>query len=70
MCKTCTAGKGSTLDFFVVSRGLEPCVSNLRAWLEAPSSPRSPVELWLRGVTLAIPVHVKVSWKPFPTCRA
>eukprot|EP00959_Pyramimonas_sp_CCMP1952_P202939 4244277-Pyramimonas_sp.AAC.1 len=30
-CKTCTAGKGSTLDLFVVSRGLGSCVSNLRA---------------------------------------
>eukprot|EP00959_Pyramimonas_sp_CCMP1952_P128642 2690437-Pyramimonas_sp.AAC.1 len=64
--KTCAAGSGQEYDYVIVSAGLPSCVSSIKVWSEAPCSPHSPVELTLRGVSLAMPVHVRVKWKAFP----
>eukprot|EP00959_Pyramimonas_sp_CCMP1952_P111121 2324537-Pyramimonas_sp.AAC.1 len=52
---------------YAVGSGSPSCVSSIKVWSEALCSPHSPVELTLRGVSLALPVRVRVKWKVFPT---
>eukprot|EP00959_Pyramimonas_sp_CCMP1952_P135466 2834292-Pyramimonas_sp.AAC.1 len=64
---TCMAGGRSTLDFFLLSHVLSQCVDSIKVLHDAPISPRSPVELWMKGVSLSIPIRIRVQRQKFPT---
>jgi hypothetical protein len=64
---TCSSGRGSEIDFVVVSRGLGLCQHQASVDHLAPIAPHSPVKLIVNTPRLAEKVWTRVRYKSFPT---
>ena len=64
---TCSAGKGSKIDYFLMHEALASLAGSCKAWELTPCSPHCLVEVQLMAAEARATVQVCKRWPAFPT---